>query len=313
MTRICVIGAGIAGLVCARPLQQAGHHVVVWDKGRGVGGRCATRRADGGLQFDHGAQYVTAKSPEFQALLTTASDVGAVAPWPGHPSKTRWVGTPGMSALGKFLAQGLDVRQRHLVTGLRETNNAVEVRLGDQEHHFDVVVSTVPAPQLIALLEDEPALASDLAGVRYDPCLTLMAALRAPRPDFPDAVRDPDEALSWIARDTSKPSRPTAAESWVAHASPEWSQRHLELGADEIAALMVVEFCKRLGVEHGEIRHAAAHRWRYAAVREALGRPYAQSAGGRIYCGGDWCLAARVEAAFESGAAMAQDILAAVQ
>ena len=47
MTDIAVIGAGMAGLVCAQQLSQAGYSVVVVEKSRGVGGRVATRRLQG--------------------------------------------------------------------------------------------------------------------------------------------------------------------------------------------------------------------------------------------------------------------------
>ena len=47
MTDIAVIGAGIAGLVCAQQLSQAGYSVVVVEKSRGLGGRLATRRLHG--------------------------------------------------------------------------------------------------------------------------------------------------------------------------------------------------------------------------------------------------------------------------
>jgi len=36
---IVIIGAGISGCSCAFTLRQAGHHVTVVEKGRGVGGR----------------------------------------------------------------------------------------------------------------------------------------------------------------------------------------------------------------------------------------------------------------------------------
>ena len=68
MTKIAIIGAGIAGLACARNLAQAGVQAVVFDKGRGIGGRVATRRA-GNLRFDHGAPYVVAKGDDFAKCL----------------------------------------------------------------------------------------------------------------------------------------------------------------------------------------------------------------------------------------------------
>ena len=64
-----VIGAGIAGLLAARTLQEHGLRVTVLDKGRGVGGRMATRRI-GSAVFDHGAQFFTARDPQFDTLIS---------------------------------------------------------------------------------------------------------------------------------------------------------------------------------------------------------------------------------------------------
>jgi predicted NAD/FAD-dependent oxidoreductase len=56
--------------------------------------------------------------------------------------------------------------------------------------------------------------------------------------------------------------------------------------------------------------HAAAHRWRYARVTAPLGQPFLRDASGSLYLGGDWCIGPRVEAAWTSGAAIADDLLA---
>ena len=57
---IAIIGAGMTGVVCARNLKDAGYETIIFEKSRGIGGRMATRRTSEGLQFDHGAQYITA-------------------------------------------------------------------------------------------------------------------------------------------------------------------------------------------------------------------------------------------------------------
>ena len=64
--RIAIVGAGLAGLSCAQALRAGGADVQLFDKGRGVGGRMATRRVDtplGPATFDHGAQFLTAHDP----------------------------------------------------------------------------------------------------------------------------------------------------------------------------------------------------------------------------------------------------------
>lgn len=68
MSRVAVIGAGIAGISCARVLRDAGHAVRVFDKSRGIGGRMATRRGESS-SYDHGAQYFTARDPGFRQLV----------------------------------------------------------------------------------------------------------------------------------------------------------------------------------------------------------------------------------------------------
>ena len=49
--KIVVIGAGISGSVCAWKLAKDGHDVTLVEKGRGVGGRMATRRMEGARIF----------------------------------------------------------------------------------------------------------------------------------------------------------------------------------------------------------------------------------------------------------------------
>ena len=188
---VAVIGAGIAGLACARALAARGVAVRLFDKGRAPGGRVATRRAqapDGGaLQFDHGAQYASARGPGFAVALRDAG--AAVAPW---PDPQRFVGVPGMSALARHLAGALPVVLARHVLGIGGAPGAWTVRHLDaaqfrpgrpvppeaaamqEDGPFDAVALTLPAPQalpLVAPLLPAAALAR-LDAVRIAPCWT---------------------------------------------------------------------------------------------------------------------------------------------
>ena len=310
MTRTLVIGAGMAGLACARALQDAGRPVRVLDKGRGIGGRVATRRADtpaGELRFDHGAQYVTARDPEFAAMLAGSQ---AAAVWDDGAAHPHYVGLPGMSGLPRALAEGLDVTSGVAVTAVRRDGPVWQVTTDGAVIEAERVVLTVPAPQVAPLIGPGHALVPELREVRMAPGLTLMAAFPADAPAPFISRKPPDGPLAFVARDNSKPQRAEGAVTWVAQASPEWSATHLEDDKSTIARRMLPLLCEAIGAEPDTVLHLDAHRWRYARVTTPLGQPFLRDTTGTLHLGGDWCLGPRVEAAWASGTAIARDILA---
>jgi renalase len=313
---VAIVGSGMAGLACARALADAGLQALVLDKGRGVGGRLATRRV-ASFQFDHGAQYVTAKTPGFAQVLSEMKKAGVAAEWEIDGTGTRTVGTPGMSSLAKYLALGLDVRQGLQVTGAVPTPTGWRIACEDSPQvNTTYLVITAPAPQIGPLLVHSDSsgvrnktLLDRLAAVAYDPCLTLMAAVEGNHAGF-TAREDANDALAWIAQDSSKPGRTAQnVTTWVAQAGPEFSEGHLKKEPTEIAALMLPMLCERIGVSPTQVVYSAAHRWRYARVRTPLGEPFLAVPDRGLYLGGDWCLGPRVEAAWQSGMAIAEEIL----
>ena len=189
-TDVLVLGAGIAGLTAAAALKQAGRHVTVVDKGRGVGGRMATRRFDGAT-FDHGAPFLATVHPPEAIGLAAAQRAGVLLPWDtevpaSHPPMRRWRGQPSMSAIAKHLASGLDVHLETTVTSLRTCGDAwCATTLAGPSITARSVVATAPLPQSLALLDAghvalDPALRARLESVRYERCLAVMAVLAAP-------------------------------------------------------------------------------------------------------------------------------------
>lgn len=218
-----------------------------------------------------------------------------------------------MNALVKPLAQGIDVRLTTEVRAVRREREAWYVvgPTGDDGARFDVVVCTAPAPQARRLLASEPAVAAALHEVAIAPCWALMLRFAAAVEAGFDVRRSEAKDIAWIARNGSKPGREPAAEAWVVHAGPEWSRCHLELERDQVDGKMVEMLPQAFGVPLPDIETALAHRWRFARTTAPLGAPFLSFADRTLFLGGDWCLGARVECAFESGRAIARELAGA--
>jgi len=298
MLPIAIIGAGLAGLTLARALTAAGRDVRLFDKGRGVGGRLATRRITHDGQehrFDHGAQYFRAEAPGFAALL---AEQGA-QPW---PDALRRVALPGMSALGRHLAEGLDVSTQCEIRSLRRDAAGWFLTHGTEAGPFAAILVTTPAPQAIPLIEPHaPGLAQRLSSIRYAPCWTVLAAFAARLP-LPDVLRH-HGIIGWAARDSSKPGRDNAQENWVIQAAPGFSATHLEASPDSVLPPLLAALPAPAPL------FAVAHRWRYALLQAPLGEPCLWEDG--LGYASDGCLGGRAEAAFDSGTALARRVLAA--
>lgn len=309
---IAIIGAGLAGLACSRTLAAHGGIVRLFDKGRGPGGRVATRRVEvegRGFTFDHGAQYFSAHGPMFRATLEATN----ARPW---PDESRRVGVPRMSAIPRALSEGMDLALLREVVGIEGGPGAWMLRhvagagRGDpqeaarQDGPFQAIALCIPAPQAAALLEGPaPHLRRVLELVKMAPCWTLMAAFDG-RVALPDVNRLPGGPIAWAARDSAKPGRDAASECWVVQAGAEWSRAHLELRPQEIAPLLLAALGALAGGTLPPVLHLAAHRWRYARVETPLGAPCLWDPHLGIGAAGDWCIGPRAESAAESGVAL---------
>lgn len=311
MSTVAVIGGGMAGVTAARRLVMAGADVTVFEKSRGLGGRLATRRMDGGYSADHGAQFLAAESPAFRAFLEQAVDAGSIATWNVSSGTDKWyVGTPAMNSFLKTEPPGFDLRVSSHVAAVSADAREVELTLLDgNTETFDQVIITAPAPQAAAMLNGAHSnMAGALASVEIAPNWTLMLVFSEPvNPGFTFWSED-HAVLGWIACNSSKPGRDFAADSWTVQASADWSTKFLELEKEEAGERLFEAFRDLVGGDLPTPLVQTVHRWRYARTITPLGKPFLSGAEGRIYLAGDWCLGAGVECAFESGLAVAEAI-----
>lgn len=332
-----VIGAGIAGLACARTLQRAGHRVSLFEKNAEVGGRMASVDTPFG-SFDHGMQYFTVRDARLMQALQVAPEASkrwsanAVrvldafghtieAPLPG--GEAHWVGAPSMSALPLAWAEPLR-EQGALVLGGRVQQLArddggwallVERSDGSQRtlRGFDAVALALPAAPARDLLRASsllPKVIEEISAVQVAPCWSLMLAYpQAVQPGLTrfgpqwNAARSTHHRLTWLSRESSKPGR-GPIERWTAQASAEWSQEHLDDDHARVLAKLQKAFAEVTGIRI-EPSHAEVHRWRHARTMVPLGQSHIWDGNARIGLAGDWCLGHRMEDAFVSGLELA--------
>lgn len=328
--RVAVIGAGIAGLIAARTLQDHGIETKVFEKSRGVGGRAATRSVqtdDLETQFDHGAQYFTARDSRFARYVHSWNDDGLVRPWMGRiveitgsgdivdecTKPARFVGVPGMNAIGKHLASDLDVMLETQVSGLHRHENG-RWQIKDQNDHsfgdFDNVIVNCPPVQAAALLRDHTAMANTIDSIDMTPCWAVMLAADGIGDVGFDGGLVYDHPLAWIARNDNKPGRPSGESSaWVLHATAQWTRDNLSREGRDVATELVGLFGDLIGRREFAVRYSRAHRWMYAFCRQPLDAGCLWDAHANLGVCGDWCLGGNIESAFLSGQALAGTML----
>ena len=307
--QIAIVGAGMAGLSCATRLAALGHELALFDKGRGPGGRMATRRveADGTmLRFDHGAQYFTARDPRFVEQVARWEREGVVARW-DVAGEDAWVGPPAMNGPIKAMAGRHDVQFGTRIEQLLRDGDRWQLDgAGAPDRRFDAVVVALPAEQAGPLLQPHASAMGNLAdATRSDPCWTVMAAFEQRLPSEQDSIRH-HGAIGWAARNNAKPGR-GSAECWVVQASPDWSRAHLEDEATAVETALLDQLADAIGAPLPPRLAISAHRWRFARSG-AAGEEALWDAQQRIGVCGDWLIGPRVEAAYLSGLILAETV-----
>lgn len=324
---IAIIGAGLSGVTAAKTLQaELGDkaRITVFEKSRGAGGRMSTRRTDD-FEFDHGAQYLTAKDPVFQTAVERAIETGHVAPWHGKAKYLkngtlepdtggdRFVALPRMNSWIKSMAAGLTVEMSTRVSGLsRNTDRLWTLRFedGQQASGFTHVIAAIPAPQaqaLLSLVNFGPL--NLIEETRMEACFAVMAGFHKTLELPWDTLRSIDSPASWIAVNSAKPGRPKTGTTLMIHSGPDWSAANVERDKAELQDEILSEARKITGIDFGDAAYLTIHRWLYAAVSKGAGQPCLADSGlGLIACG-DWCLGGRVEGAYLSGLAAAKTLM----
>lgn len=317
---MAILGAGLAAGAAIAPLLAAGLSLAVLDKSRGVGGRAATRRIDG-IPVDHGAQFFTVRSAEFEETVRRWISSGTCFEWCSglhhyqdgkimSPREdeihSRYACPEGMTALAKNCFRPVDVMKEHQVLSIRKDGShfLAECTNG-QTIRSKAVLSTLPFPQgqkLLSSFFDAPNRFA-LEFIRVDPCLAAIVELKGASPEWKGIQAPQDDILSWLGADFSKRTPAPLRRFVVLHGSPVFSQEHLD-GDLTTAGRLMLEHAGKICPTLKDADLIQVHRWRYAKVSQSLADiPYWRFLNSApLYMAGDAFGRGNVESAWLSGA-----------
>ncbi len=316
-TDILIIGAGISGLLCATELQRAGIQVRLVDKGRGVGGRMATRRMGGG-RLDHGAQFFTVRDPRFRSYVDEWLEAGVIREWFGGSDKPgdnhpRYCGIRGMTDAPKYLAKELEVvRSEKVVELSRELDTWIAQSETGAIFRARQLVITTPLPQALPLLDTSGLNYADedleaLRAVRYEKGLATLCILDGPSGlPAPGGMKlEKHPPLCWIA-DNQMKGVSAEVPTLTLHADPSFSAEHWD-SPDEVRGPRMIEAARPL--LQASVVDYACHRWGFTKPVNPWPGPCYHKSGLGLTLAGDSFGGARVEGAALSGLAAAARIL----
>ncbi|MGA0333986.1 MAG: NAD(P)/FAD-dependent oxidoreductase [Kiritimatiellia bacterium] len=324
---VLILGAGISGLTAARYLRDREMNVVLVDKGRGVGGRVATRwkgtpdRIEG--RWDHGAQFVSLRSRALKQHLADWGCLDLLESWmPGHsdPSIPRMRPKEGMNAFPKKLAEGLEIHRGQRILKIEQQENGWMAHSESGEiFQAAQMLSTIPMPQFLDLARQSslsllPGEFSCLSSVQYERCLTLLIELEGPSGlSQPGYLRVNSGILETISDQQLKgiSNDPLL----VAHATPafslEWYDRDRNAAASVLRAAVQEKISSR-------IRNVQIHGWKFAKPVQRIPENFLQLDNGILLAGDGFAagdseipadLHPRIESAMLSGISAAKALL----
>ena len=310
---IAIVGAGMTGLAAARKLPPSSYKI--FEKSRGPGGRLASKRIEH-QRADIGAQFFTIRDPRFKAVVDLAHSAGAIQPWKPRmgtfrssipidspDTQQRYVGTPYMNALGRFLSQPVTIASETRIDTIRRNASCfVLTTTTGAEYSAEQVLVTIPVDQMADLLA-EFEIAPIVTQFTMEPTWTTVVSsdhqLTTSMHKPIDACFGGDhDVFDFISVERSKPGRDS--DLIVVQASPEWSKVHLEHDHDWIAQTIATELTNTFDIEVGPV---LTHRWRYARPKDPKMTTqkgiYQVDPG--LWIAGDYLAGGRVEGAYLAG------------
>lgn len=299
-SRVLLVGGGLTSALTASMLAEKAPHLelAIWDKARGAGGRMATSRSpkNSNCTVDLGAQYISA-TPHFQCMhgeiytelvkngVLVPMDMGMVegmhAPRQGEEGTKHYVVPDGMSNLVKyfFKKSGVDVQFNKRISEVTESGEQwlVKTECGSEDL-FDMVLLTIPVPQLLALkggirnmIDENPETLTNLEAVSYSTRFVLGMFYNKPVDlgvSWASNYISKDPVIRFVSVDNVKRGRPDLPTSVLVHTTVPFGIQNMKATPEEMKPTLLAAV-KKMYPEWPEPEDLKSLKWLYSQVHKA--------------------------------------------
>ena len=318
MRDIAVIGAGFSAATLCYFIEK---DLDFYEKSRGVGGRCSTRRVDNVGLFDHGLQYIKSHNKEFKKFLKDYSI------WKGNfkifqnnqliddLDKERIIHENGNNSLVKNLFRNKNVIFNKELKGLEKKSDHFNLTFKDDtQENYKTVIISAPFQQAYNLTKQFTEDYFSKFNFSMQPNLTLMIALNKGLKLNLSAISfEDDDVLGFAANENTKKKDliNKDLELWTIQSSLKYAIKNIyeyRNNKQNLIDEMLKSFSIKLKVDikKDNIEYSDIHGWLYAYNQKVTAPNCYWDKDLRLGICGDWFSGGNAENAFTNAKQLAK-------
>ena len=318
MKDIAVIGAGFSAATLCCFIEK---DLDFYEKSRGVGGRCSTRRVDNVGLFDHGLQYIKSHNKEFKKFLKDYSI------WKGNfkifqnnqliddLDKERIIHENGNNSLVKNLFRNKNVIFNKELKNLEKKSDHFNLIFKDDtQENYKTVIISAPFQQAYNLTKQFTEDYFSKFNFSMQPNLTLMIALNKGLKLNLSAISfEDDDVLGFAANENTKKKDliNKDLELWTIQSSLKYAIKNIyeyrnnkQNLIDEILKSFSIKL--KVDIKKDNIEYSDIHGWLYAYNQKVAAPNCYWDKDLRLGICGDWFSGGNAENAFTNAKQLAK-------
>ena len=276
MKSIAIIGAGFSAATLSYFIKK---DLDFYEKSRGAGGRCSTRRVEDVGLFDHGLQYIKNPNPEFKEMLSDCSI------WQGNfkifennqlkndADKERIIHENGNNLLVKNLFKNKNIFVNKELKSIEKKSDHLQLTFKDEtQEQYKTVVITAPFLQAYNLTKQFTENFFSNFNFSMQPNLTVMVAFnKSLKLDLSAITFENDDVLGFAANENTKKKNliNKDLELWTIQSSLKYAVKNIKEYRNN-KQFLIDEILKnfsnklKINISKEQIHYSDIHGWLYA-------------------------------------------------